>query len=69
MLHAELADASYLFIGSTHIAVENAESSELAREWQRRQLSEAAARLSPPARQFVDLSPPQVYDKPGVCGK
>jgi DNA-directed RNA polymerase specialized sigma24 family protein len=57
MLYTDAFDSAPLFVGSTHIAVENEETSEMAREWTRRQLAEAAARLSPPPRQIVDLPP------------
>ena len=57
MHYADLADSGNLFIGSTHIAVENVETSEMAREWMRQQAAEAAARRWPLARQIVDLPP------------
>ncbi|HEY2584817.1 MAG TPA: hypothetical protein VGI81_03510 [Tepidisphaeraceae bacterium] len=57
MLHTDLAESVPLFVGSTHILVENVETSEMAREWTRQQMAEAAARMSPMARQTVDLPP------------
>lgn len=57
MLHTDLFDSAPLFVGSTHISVENGENSEMTREWMRRQLAEAEARMSPAARQIVDLPP------------
>ena len=57
MLNHDLAEAAHLFVGSTHIALENAETSEFAREWIRRQLAESAARVTPLPGQIVDLPP------------
>lgn len=57
MIYTEVADTAPLFIGSTHIAVENMESSEMAREWMRQQEAEAAARMAVAPRQIVDLPP------------
>jgi hypothetical protein len=57
MLNQDLAEAAHLFVGSTHITLENAETSELAREWARRQLAESAARGMRQPGQIVDLPP------------
>lgn len=48
-----ISEMPYLFIGSTHIGDEALESSEMAREWRRRQAEEAAAR-QPRAERQVD---------------
>lgn len=54
MLYIDAADTSELFVGSTHFALEDAETCEMTREWVRRQLEESAARHPPMPRQFVD---------------
>ena len=58
MLYTDAADTSELFVGSTHFALEDAQTCEMTREWVRRQLEESAARLPTRPRQFVDSEEP-----------
>lgn len=57
MLHSDAADLTELFVGSPHFSLEDTNSCEMTREFIRREMAEAAARMSSLPRQFVETTP------------
>lgn len=58
MHHADAAEMTELFVGSPYFMLEGADSSEMTREWVRRQMQESATRLSSLPRQSVESAEP-----------
>jgi hypothetical protein len=56
MLHTDAADVTELFVGSPHFSLEDSNSREMTREFIRREMVEAAARMSSLPRHFVETN-------------
>jgi hypothetical protein len=54
MQQTDAAEMTELFVGSPFFMLEETGSSEMTREWVRRQMEESAARLSCLPRQYVE---------------
>lgn len=55
----DTAEMTELFVGSPFFMMEDSDSSEMTREWVRRQMEESATRLAYPPRQFVESPEPR----------